>query len=73
MAPHSLANPFLALAQFGWSLGAVLYYVNGISLNQAMTPERILGRVNASRRFIVVFLPCVVGRVVLDSHGGRVR
>jgi hypothetical protein len=31
----------------------VLYNVSGISLTQALTPERLLGRVNASRRFIV--------------------
>jgi len=53
VAPRSLAIPFLALAQFGWAFGAVLYYVNGISLIQAITPDRLLGRVNASRRFAV--------------------
>jgi MFS family permease len=52
-APHSLAIESLAVAQFCWSLGAVLYYVNGISLIQAITPDRLLGRVNASRRFAV--------------------
>ena len=33
--------------------GIVLYNVSAISLTQALTPERLLGRVNASRRFIV--------------------
>jgi len=52
-APRAAAIPLLALAQFVWSLGAVLYYVNGISLIQTITPDRLLGRVNASRRFAV--------------------
>jgi MFS family permease len=52
-SPHAAAIPLLALAQFIWSLGAVLYYVNGISLIQTITPDRLLGRVNASRRFAV--------------------
>lgn len=47
------AIPLLALAQFLWSAGAILYFVNGISLIQAITPDRLLGRVNASRRFAV--------------------
>jgi MFS family permease len=52
-APRAAAIPLLALAEFVWSLGAVLYYVNGISLIQTITPDRLLGRVNASRRFAV--------------------
>jgi MFS family permease len=52
-APRTAAIPLLALAEFVWSLGAVLYYVNGISLIQTITPDRLLGRVNASRRFAV--------------------
>jgi MFS family permease len=52
-APRAAAVPLLALAQFVWSLGAVLYFVNGISLIQTITPDRLLGRVNASRRFAV--------------------
>jgi MFS family permease len=52
-ASRSSAIPLLALAQFLWSAGAILYFVNGISLIQAITPDRLLGRVNASRRFAV--------------------
>jgi MFS family permease len=52
-ASRSVAIPFLALAQFLWSAGAILYFVNGISLIQTITPDRLLGRVNASRRFAV--------------------
>jgi MFS family permease len=52
-APRSFPIPSLVLAQFLWSAGAILYFVNGISLIQAVTPDRLLGRVNASRRFAV--------------------
>jgi hypothetical protein len=33
--------------------GIVLYNVNAISLMQAFTPDRLLGLMNASRRFVV--------------------
>jgi MFS family permease len=52
-APKSFPIPFLVIGQFLWSAGAILYFVNGISLIQAITPDRLLGRVNASRRFAV--------------------
>jgi MFS family permease len=52
-APRGFPIPFLALGQFLWSAGAIVYFVNGISLIQAITPDRLLGRVNASRRFAV--------------------
>lgn len=34
-------------------LGGILYNVTSISLIQAITPDRMLGRANASRRFVV--------------------
>jgi MFS family permease len=52
-APRSFPIPFLVAAQFLWSAGAILYFVNGISLIQTITPDHLLGRVNASRRFAV--------------------
>ena len=33
--------------------GGILYNVTAISLIQAITPDRMLGRANASRRFVV--------------------
>jgi MFS family permease len=39
--------------QIAAGLGAPLYSVNQIALRQAMTPGHLLGRVNASRRFLV--------------------
>ena len=35
------------------SFGGILFNVTAISLMQAITPDRLLGRANASRRFLV--------------------
>src|SRR5439155_9713957 len=53
LAPASFPIPFIVVAFTLVGFGIVLYNVSGISLTQALTPERLLGRVNASRRFIV--------------------
>jgi MFS family permease len=53
LASTSLATSYLAAAQFIYGFGVSLYYVHGISLIQAITPEHMLGRATASRRFIV--------------------
>jgi MFS family permease len=53
LAPHSFPVPFIVVAFAFVEFGVVLYNVSGISLTQALTPERLLGRVNASRRFVV--------------------
>jgi MFS family permease len=53
LAPASFPIPFIVVAFTIVTFGIVLYNVSVISLTQALTPERLLGRVNASRRFIV--------------------
>jgi MFS family permease len=53
LAPASFPIPFIVAAFTIVSFGVVLYNVSAISLTQALTPERLLGRVNASRRFVV--------------------
>jgi MFS family permease len=53
LAPASFPIPFLVAGWFLVSLGIVIYNVTAISLIQALTPERMLGRMNASRRFVV--------------------
>jgi len=45
--------PLLLIALLLGSFGGVTYNVTGISLMQAITPDRMLGRMNASRRFVV--------------------
>jgi len=48
----AIALPLLALSQVGVALGAVIYSINGVSLLQTCTPERLLGRMTASTRVI---------------------
>jgi MFS family permease len=53
LAPPSNAIPFLIASGVIVDFAIVLYNVTGISLFQAITPDRLLGRMNASRRFVV--------------------
>jgi len=52
-APQAYALPLIVLAMIVIGFGGILYNVTAISLIQAITPDRILGRANASRRFVV--------------------
>ena len=45
--------PFLIAGGFIGTGTSVIYNVNQVSLRQAITPERMLGRMNATMRFIV--------------------
>jgi MFS family permease len=68
------AMPFLVASWFLGSLGVILYNVTAISLIQALTPERLLGRMNASRRFVVwgtVPLGAFVSGVLASTIGLR--
>ena len=54
LAPQSdAAFWFLAVSFFFASISSVVYNVNQVSLRQAITPERFLGRMNATMRFLV--------------------
>lgn len=55
---HSL-HPWLAVSGLVCAgLGGPLYNINQVSIRQAVTPRTFLGRVNASRRFVVFsFVP----------------
>jgi MFS family permease len=53
LAPQDAPIPFLIAANFLLSFGVVVYNTAGISLMQSITPDRMLGRMNASRRFVV--------------------
>jgi MFS family permease len=53
LAPQSFPVPLLVASFVFAGAGAVLYNISAISLMQTLTPERLLGRLNASRRFIV--------------------
>jgi MFS family permease len=64
LAPHSFPIPFLIVSGLIAGVSVVLYNVSAISLMQALTPHRLLGRMNASRRFIVW------GTIPLGSFAG---
>lgn len=53
VAPKDLAVPFLIASGLVVGFGVILFNVTAISLIQAITPDRMLGRANASRRFVV--------------------
>ena len=53
LAPRSHPIPFLVASQLVIAVCIVLFNVTGLSLLQTLTPDRILGRMNASRRWIV--------------------
>jgi MFS family permease len=50
---HNWAIPVLAASGMVMSFGAVVYNIQQVSLRQAITPERLQGRMNASMRFFV--------------------
>jgi MFS family permease len=53
IAPASIPEPFVAAGLFAFGVCGVTVNVVGISLSQAVTPDRLLGRMTASRRFVV--------------------
>ena len=52
-AQPATAVPLLIASIFLASLTGVVYNINQVSLRQAITPERIQGRMNATMRFLV--------------------
>ena len=74
LAPQDIAVPFVLASGIFVGFGIILYNVNAISLMQALTPERMLGRMNASRRWIVwgtIPLGNLVGGVLAETIGLR--
>jgi len=74
LAPVSFPIPFIVVSFVFAEFGIVVYNVSAISLTQALVPERLLGRVNASRRFIVwgtIPLGSLVSGVLATSIGLR--
>ena len=53
VAPRSNPIPFLIASQAISSLGVPIYNITQVSFRQAITPERIQGRMNSVMRFIV--------------------
>ncbi len=73
-APREYAVPFIIAAEVIIGFAIVLYNVTAISLMQATTPDRLLGRMNASRRFVVwgvIPLGGLIGGVIASTIGLR--
>jgi predicted MFS family arabinose efflux permease len=74
LAPASHPLPFLIAAIAFVEFAIVVFNVTAISLTQTVAPERLLGRLNASRRFIVwgvIPLGSLVGGAIASSIGLR--
>jgi MFS family permease len=71
-APRAGPEPFFALSVFIGGLGGVIYNVNQVSLRQAITPDRMQGRMNATMRFIVwgtIPIGSLVGGTIATAFG----
>ena len=74
MLPKMYAIPGLVAVQAIWQLGLLIYNVNAISLYQTQVPARMLGRVSASRRWIVfgvISLGNLLGGILASQVGLR--
>src|SRR5205814_8414599 len=69
IGPASTPLPFLVTSLLLMGLGGVVYNVNQVGLRKAITPERMLGRMNATMRFIV-FGTLPLGAVIGGAMGG---
>ena len=71
LAPRDDPLPFLIVGGFIGTITAVIYNVNQVSLRQAITPDRMLGRMNATMRFIV-WGTIPIGALVGGVLGGAI-
>ena len=72
--PVWVATLLLGLAMLVFDFGGVLYGINYLSLRQAITPDRLLGRMTATMRFLTVAmapLGSLVGGVLATWIGLR--
>ena len=74
IAPVGGATPFIAAALFIGGIVNVVYNVNQVSLRQAITPQRFLGRMNATMRFLVwgtIPIGSLIGAALSEIIGVR--
>ena len=53
LGPKWLAVAFMFISQIGGDMVRTVFFINELSLRQAITPDRLLGRTNASMSFMV--------------------
>jgi MFS family permease len=75
---RSMGTPLIALiavlTQFVALFGAGLFHVNQVTYRQLITPSRLLGRMNASMKTLMLLglpLGAVVGSVIAENFGLR--
>jgi Na+/melibiose symporter-like transporter len=69
--PAALSVPLLIIAQFFSGMGGTIYNITQLSLRQTITPDHLLGRMNATMRFIVWgVLP--LGGLIGGALGGAI-
>jgi MFS family permease len=74
LAPRSLPLPVLMAGFAVGSFGSVAYNITQVSLRQAITPERLQGRMNAAMRWIVwgtIPLGNLLGGALAQTFGLR--
>jgi MFS family permease len=74
IAQPATAMAVLTTSFFLTSLTGVVYNINQVSLRQAITPERIQGRMNATMRFLVwgtIPIGAIIGGIVATAIGAR--
>jgi MFS family permease len=74
LTPTSFPVPFIVAGGIIGSAGAVIYNIQQVSLRQAITPERMQGRMNSVMRFLVwgpIPLGSLTGGAIGTSFGLR--
>jgi len=72
LAPASFPTPVLFAGTALFGFGAIAYNITQVSLRQAITPERMQGRMNASMRWIVwgtMPLGTLAGGAIATAYG----
>ena len=74
LAPNSFPHPWFVAAGLVTSFSVVVYNITQVSLRQAITPQRIQGRMNSVMRFLVwgtIPLGSLVGGALASTIGLR--
>ena len=74
LAPRGFPIPVLLAGTVLFGYGGMAYNITQVSLRQAITPERLQGRMNASMRWIVwgtIPLGTLVGGALATAYGLR--
>jgi MFS family permease len=74
LAPKSFPIPVLLIGTLAFGFGGIAYNITQVSLRQAITPERIQGRMNATMRWIVwgtIPLGALAGGAIATAYSLR--